>query len=150
MSFFQVSDGEPAAETMPFTHVRMEYWSTFSAKEIAEYNTLLECIYFVLKDISIHNCCKAKWMYLFLVLPHTELVLVLNITVAVFIFINFVKIMPGCLYCFEPYLKHPHKKLLRLRTKLCRMLKKKTAIKSLRERCKRAKTSLLKVGNFVF
>lgn len=60
MSFFQVSDGEPAAETMPFTHVRMEYWSTFSAKEIAEYNTLLECIYFVLKDISIHNCCKAK------------------------------------------------------------------------------------------
>lgn len=87
-------------------------------------NNILECIYFVLKDISIHNCCKAKWMYLFLVFPHTELVLVLNITVAVFIFINFVKIMPGCLYCFEPYSKHPHKKLLRLWTKLCRMLQK--------------------------
>lgn len=31
-----LSSGKPAAETMPFTHVRMEYWPILAAKEIAE------------------------------------------------------------------------------------------------------------------
>lgn len=98
-------------------------WNTspyLQQKKLHNNNTLP-----VLKDISTHSCCQAKRMHLSLVFPHTKLVLVLNITITVFIFINFVRTMqnmPGCLYYFELFWKGPHKKLLRLCTKLCRML----------------------------
>lgn len=103
-------------------------WNTgpYLQQKKLQNNNTLESTYFVLKDISIHNCCQAKQMYLFLAFPHTKLVLVLNIIITVQ-FINFAKItesMPGCLYCFEPFWKHPHKKLLRPCTKLSRILQK--------------------------
>lgn len=103
-------------------------WNTspyLHQKKLQNNNTLLESTYFGVKDISIHDCCQAKQMYLFLVFPHTKLVVALNITITVFIFINFVKIMqniPGCLLLLWTVLERSSQTTMRLCTKLCRML----------------------------
>lgn len=87
----QVSHGEPAAETMPLTHVEMEYWLTFEAKKSQNDNTTLERTHFALKDITMHNCCQEKPIHIFLAFPHTTLVLLLKTTITLFSSITLLK-----------------------------------------------------------
>lgn len=152
-----MSHGEPAAETMPFTRVRTEYWPIFAAKKSQTDNTLLARIRFTLKDISTYNCCQAKPIYLFLVFPHIRLVFLLKITITVIIFITFVKIMHHILcktrkdaFMVSLFLlwKHPPWKYW------CYALNFSNAqhnmLSNPSQEDKRAKNFTLKVCNFVF
>lgn len=150
-----MSGGEPAAETMPFTRVRMEYCPSrmehWPSKRNPRMKTLFLQAHILCQDISTYSCCQAKPTYPFLVFPHTKFLLFWRLQSQCLFSLTLLKLcttffakhakMPLLFHYSWTVLEASSPKVLMLCIEPSRTLSR-PVIKSVRGRKKREKTSL--------